>query len=230
MPRAEIETSSPRARRRRTPTGIVAAMLCLSIFAFGVASSPAFASVAQAGAKKKKKKKAFTIKLTGGTATLTFTTQAWSDLNSSAGSTVGTMTTPLAPATSSSPGVLTFPVSGGSLNSSTGHGTVDAQGGFTIESHLSVAGLFSSSSSATAENPVLSLGTTSELTMSSQNFTPPSVPLFTLSLGKLRPTASHHAITIAKVPALLTTAGTELFGSSFHAGEAIATVSIQATG
>jgi hypothetical protein len=217
-----------RSRPQRALTAMLSAVLCVSILAAGVATSVADASARQASSKKKPK--GFTVKVKSGTMTLALTSQAWSSINSSAGSAVGTMTTPVAPATSNSTGTLTFPIDRGSLNSASGNGTVDAQGGLTIESHLSVAGLFSSSSSASAENPVVSLGKTSKVTLTSQNFTPASVALFTLNIGKLKPSGSRHAVSFSRLPAILTAPGAQFFGSSFHAGEQIGTVTIQIKG
>jgi hypothetical protein len=224
MPRTENPTGlsqsgdplrRPRARTQRAAVGIVAAILSLSILASGAEA---------------KKSKGFTVKAKSGTMTLTFSSQAWTRINSSTGSTVGTATTPVAPATASSTGVFTFPITHGSLNSASGRGTVNAQGGLMIESHLSLGGFFNSSSSASASSAVVSLGATSKVTMTSANFTPPSVPMLALNLGKGKRTGSRHAVSLSKIPATLTAPGAQFFGSSFHAGEQIATVTIQIKG
>jgi hypothetical protein len=228
MPQGAATFCRARTRTQRALTAILAAALCLSILAVGAATSSADASARQASSKKKSK--GFTVKVKSGTMTLVLSSQAWSSINSSAGSAVGTMTTPIAPATSNSTGTLTFPINRGSLNTASGKGTVDAQGGLTIESHLTVAGLFSSSSSASAENPVVSLGKTSEVTLTSQNFTPASVALLTLNIGRIKPSGSRHAVSFSKIPAILTAPGAQFFGSSFHAGEQIGTVTIQIKG
>jgi hypothetical protein len=46
----------------------------------------------------------------------------------------------------------------------------------------------------------------------------------------VRALGSRHAVTLNKIPANLTAAGAQFFGSSFKAGQRIATVTIQAKG
>jgi len=235
MPRTENPTGlsqsgdrlgRTRARAQRAAIGTLAAILSLSILAVG-AEATAAATIAHQSAKKSK---GFTVKAKSGTMTLTFSSQAWTRINGSTGSTVGTATTPVAPATANATGAFTFPITHGSLNSASGRGTVNAQGGLMIESHLSLGGFFNSSSSASASSPVVSLGTTSKVTMTSANFTPPSVPMLALNLSKGKRTGSRHAVSLSKIPATLTAPGAQFFGSSFRAGEQIATVTIQIKG
>jgi hypothetical protein len=237
MPRTENPTrlaqsgnplGRPGAGTQRAALGILAAILSLSILVIGVEATAAAPTARQSVAKKKPK--GFTVKATSGTMTLTLSAQTWTRINSSLGSTVGTTTTAIAPAAANPTGTLTFPITHGSLNSVSGHGTVNAQGGLTIESHLSVAGFFNSSSSVTANSPVASLGTTSKVTMTSENFKPPSVALLTLNLSRIKVLGSRHAVSLSKIPASLTALGVAFFGSSFHTGEKIGTVSIQIKG
>jgi hypothetical protein len=217
---------------------LVIVSLSVGALAAGARTSAGAAAKHKAPHKKKHKKHkkgkkpsaGTTIKVKGGSVTLTFTAQAWSKLSSSVGSTFSRTTTPVAPATATSSGAFTFPLTSGSLNSSTGRGSVSASGGLTVASSTNVAGLFGSSSSATANNPVLAIAATSTVTVTSENFTPPTVPLLDLSTSAVKPHTSGTAITLSNIPATLTAPGQQFFGSSFHTGEEIGTVTIQATG
>ncbi len=176
-----------------------------------------------------KKKRGVAVKLKSGTLTIAFSTTSWSKI-SGGSPTVGITTTATEPATASSTGTFTFPISGGTLNSVSGRGTVASKGGFTISSHLSIAGFFESSSSASASNPSASLGSSSTLVLTSSNFTPSNVALFKLSTTHVKTVGSRHAVSLSKIPASLTPAGLQFFGSSFKAGETVATVSIAGKG
>ena len=125
---------------------------------------------------------------------------------------------------------FSFPITGGTLNSASGQGTVASSGGFTISHHLSVGGLFESSSTVTAESPTASLGKSSSLILNSANFTPPRVPLFQLSTAHVKVIGSKSAVTLNQIPATLTPAGLQFFGSTFKAGVTVATVTIIAKG
>jgi hypothetical protein len=172
--------------------------------------------------------KGFTVKVKSGTLTLTFTAETLKSIDSGS-PTVGTVTTPVAPATAAS-GVFSFPIDKGSLNSLTGHGTFAAQGGFTIESHLSLGGLFESSSSASAANPAATLGRSSTMTLTSANFSPSTVPVFTLGLTHAKVAGNRHQVSITKLPVALTAIGAQFFGSAFKAGEQVATATVLAKG
>jgi hypothetical protein len=209
-----MRIGAPPSRRRMTLLSAGLLSLCL-------AGLPASAAAA------KKKHRGYTVKVKTGTLTLTFTSVALKSIDSGS-ATVGTVTTPVAPATSATAGVFTFPLTKGTLNSATGYGTLAAQGGLTIESHLNLAGLFESSSTASAANPSASLGRSSLLSLTSANFTPSTVAFFTLSLAHLKVTGSRHSVTISRIPALLTAPGAQFFGGSFKEKQQIATVTIQA--
>ncbi len=234
--RSEMEVEKMSTHRRRSaPRLILAAALSLGLAGtttLALQAAPAIARAHAAGKKKPKKKtpaKGFSVKVKSGTVTLAFSSTAWSRI-SGGSSVVGTQTTPKAPATSTGTGTFTFPIAGGTLNSATGHGTVSASGAITIESHLSIGGLFESSSSATAEAPAVTLGTSSFIFFNSSNFTPSRVSLLTLSLSHVKAIGSKTAVTLNKIPASLTAAGVQFFGSSFKTGETIATVTIAAKG
>lgn len=216
--------SHSRARR----TAVAAALLLpfTSLPALLIDASPA---AARAHVAAKKKSKGVNVRLKSGTLTLAMTPASWSKI-SGGSATVGITTTAIEPATISPTGTFTFPIVDGTLNSVTGHGVVSAKGGFTISSHLSIGGLFESSTSATALLPSATFGSTSTLALTSANFTPPTVALFKLATTHVKVLGSKHAVALNKIPASLTPAGLQFFGSSFKAGETVATVSIAAKG
>jgi Htaa protein len=228
------------ARRLSLRMSVAATILALLLGCAALVSAPVAGAAAKhpaahkkttkngKGKSKGKKPKGHTIKVKSGSVTLTFSSSAWSRINTSTGSAVGKSTTPVSPATATSTGAFTFPVGGGSINSSTGHGTVDATGGITIESRLSVSGLFSSSSSATATSPTAMLGKSANLTFTSSSFTPPTVALLELVTRGVKVASTSRSVTLSNVKATLTAAGAQFFGSSFKTGEQIGTVTIQA--
>ncbi len=173
--------------------------------------------------------KGFTVKAKSGTITLSFSAEALKTIDSGS-STVGTITTPIAPATDAVPGTFVFPISHGTLNSASGKGSVSAHGGLQIESHLKLSGLLESTTSASASNPSAVIGGSSTLSLTSPNFTPSTVALFTLGTAHPKVSGSRHAVTVSRVPAHLTAAGAQFFGGSFKAGQQIATLTIQAKG
>jgi len=213
-------------RARRVALASLCALPLASSAAMAVTASPALARAQIA--KKKKKSKSFTVKVKSGTLTIAFTSTAWASL-SGGNTAVGTATTPTGAATSTPTGSFSFPITGGTLNSASGQGTVASSGGFTISRHLNVS-FFESSSTASAENPTASLGKSSSLILNSANFTPPRVPLFQLSTAHVKVIGSKSAVTLNQIPATLTPAGLQFFGSSFKAGVTVATVTILAKG
>lgn len=216
-------------RVRRAVTLTALGLLSVSATAMTVEAAPVAARAQVAKKKRKKKHASFTVKVTGGTMTLAFTAPAWAVIDGGS-PTVGTVTSAVAPATATGTGTFTLPIGHGSLNSATGRGTVDATGGLAIESHVSLAGLFESSSSATASNPVALLSSSSQLSLTSANFNPSTVPMFALNIAHVKVVGSRHSVTLSAIPATLTAPGVEFFGSSFQAGEQIATVTIAAKG
>src|SRR5208282_1465831 len=108
------------------------------------------------------------ITITGGSLKLTFTAAAWAKLDHSVGSTFTDTTTPVEPATASSSGTFTFPLTGGSLNSATGYGDLMASGGIKVTSTTSLGLFGSSGSSATATSPVVAIGSSSTVTVTSE--------------------------------------------------------------
>jgi hypothetical protein len=183
--------------------------------------------------KGRRGRKRLAIAVKRGSMTLTFTSGAWSKL--SAGSAGGplspqTSTTPIAPATASA-NVFTFPITGGSLNSRSGQGTVTASGGVSIASG-GTNPYFASSTSGSVNNPVVAIGALSTVTVTSEDFSPPSVTLLGLGTSHLKPSAHGDAITISGIPATVALAGQQFFGiaGAFNVGEALGTLAIHATG
>lgn len=220
----------PKQSRSRARRAILAATLAPALAAPAVMLAGAVPAAARATAASAKKHRGVPVKVKSGTLTLTFTATAWSSL-SGGSATVGTETIAVTPATVSTTGSFTFPISGGTLNSVTGKGTVRATGGFTISRHLSIAGLFESSSEDSASNPTAVVAATSTLELTSQNFTPPSnVPVIKLNMAHVKVIAGKHSVTISRIPASLTKLGLEFFGGSFKEGETVATVTVAAKG
>jgi Htaa len=213
-------------RARRVALASLCALPVASTAAMAVSAAPA---VAHAHAAKKKKSKGFAVKLKSGTLTIAFSSASWSKI-SGGSATVGTTTTAVPPATATPTGSFSFPISGGTLNSVTGRGSVSAKGGITVSSHISIVGFFESTSGASASNPSGSLGSSATLVLTSSNFTPPNVALFNLLTTHVKALGSKHAVTLNKIPATLTPAGLQFFGSAFKAGETVATVTIVAKG
>ena len=214
----ENRTTTARSRARRAIAAAIAAALCLV-----VAAAPAGAA--------KRKPRAYTVKATSGALKLTFTPKVWSSLNTSTGTSAGKNASAVTPATVTAPGTLSFPITMGSLNSVTGRGSVAATGGLTIESHLSFAGLFTSSSSSSVNSPVAVLGATSKVTVSSPNLIPSSgVSLFRLNTFRMKVTGGRHSVSLTRIPAKLTAAGALFFGAGFSAGEPVGAVTIQIKG
>ena len=213
----ESRTTSAWRPARRVIGGVLLAALCMCAVA------------APAGAAKKPK--AYTVKATSGALTITFTAPVWASLNSSTGTTVGKSAAAVTPATATSAGALSFPVTGGSLNSVSGRGSVSAAGGLAIESHLSFGGLFTSSSSSSVSDPVASFGATSKITFSSPNLIPSTgVSLLRLNTFHMKVAGGRHAVSLTRIPAKLTAAGALFLGPGFAAGEQVGSVTIQIKG
>jgi hypothetical protein len=232
----------------RALTALIAATVALSATAIA-AAGVATASSAKHGksnhgkhTKPKPKPKKHTkttkptssghpITLTGGDVWLTFTASAWAQLTHSTTGNFSSSasTTPVAPATSTG-SLFAFPITSGSLNSATGAGTVKASGGITISTTGNDI-LFSSSSSGAVNNPVVTLGTVSNLMMTSENFTPPTVTLLNLNTSGVKPAVTPTGISLTGILATLVSAGQQFFSlaGTFKIGEELGTITINAT-
>jgi hypothetical protein len=210
--------------RRASAVGAAVILLGLSGAAIAgtAAASPREAHTASA-------KRGVAVKIKSGTITLTLTASALATIDRGT-ATLGSHAGPIAPASEATPGSFTFPISKGTLNSVTGHGSVSAKGGLMSESHLDVGGLLEESNSATGTGPVLAIGTTASLSITSPNFTPSTVAILNLNLKHAKVSGTHHAVTISKVSATLSSTGAEFFlnGAVLKAGTQLGTVTIQA--
>ncbi len=90
------------------------------------------------------------VKITAGNETLAFNTQATQALEKAKVSVAA-----VGPATGALASGFVFPFAGGTLNPSTGFGSLTTTGGITFSTSFSVAGLFSSGSEATISEPSL---------------------------------------------------------------------------
>jgi hypothetical protein len=210
-----------------------AAVATLSAPVAGAASAHA-SKKAKKGKKKAKAKKKHAAKkvanvtVTGGSETLTFNTAAVQTLEKDK-----VATTIISPATGALSSGIVFTLSGGTLNPGTGLGSVTAGGGVTFATSFSVPGLFSSESNLTASEPSVALNTAPTLSFTSQNATPPTFPFATISLKGVKPTSGAGTLTLANAALSLTATGAqfmnEFASNAFTTGEAIGTLTIQAT-
>ncbi len=224
----------------------VVLMATVSLLAFAVAAtlSAPFAGAAPAHlskkakkgkAKKKAKKKhaakkgsAKNVTVTGGSETLTFSATAVQTLEKDK-----VATTIVSPATGALASGVVFSISGGTLNPSTGLGSVRTGGGVTFSTSFSVPGLFSSESNSTVSEPSVVLNSAPTLSFTSANVSPPTFPFATVSLKGVKPTSGAGTLTLANAALSLTATGAQFLNqfasNAFTTGEAIGTLTIQAT-
>jgi Htaa len=218
----------------------VAVLSAVSLLALGAttlsapmaAAAPAHASKKSKKHKKTKKKKAAkkaaSVKVTAGTETLAFNTQAAQALEKAKVSVAS-----VSPSTGVLASGFVFPLAGGTLNPSTGYGSLTTTGAITFSTSFSVPGLFSSGSEATISEPSLALGSTSTLSFTSQQASPPTFPFATVSLKGVHPAVDGSAITLTNLPVALTATGvqflSEFASGAFTAGETVGTVTVQVT-
>ena len=119
------------------------------------------------------------VKITAGNETLAFNTQATQALEKAKVSLVA-----VGPATGALASGFVFPLAGGTLNPSTGYGSLTTTGGITLSTSFGVPGLFSSGSEATISEPSLGLGSSSTLSFTSQQASPPRFAFATVDLKR----------------------------------------------
>lgn len=180
------------------------------------------------GRKKKAAKKVASVKITAGTETLAFNTQATQALEKAKVSLAA-----VGPATGALASGFVFPLAGGPLNPSTGYGSLTTTGGITLSTSFGVPGLFSSGSEATISEPSLTLGSSSSLSFTSQQASPPRFPFATVSLKGAHPVVGGGLMTLANLPVSLTATGVQFLGGfasgAFTTGEALGTITVQVT-
>ncbi|MFZ1926760.1 MAG: HtaA domain-containing protein [Solirubrobacteraceae bacterium] len=139
----------------------------------------------------------------------------------------------VSPATSALASGFVFPLAGGTLNPSTGYGSLTTTGGITLSTSFGVPGLFSSGSEATISEPSLTLGSSSSLSFTSQEASPPRFPFATVSLKGVHPLVSGATITLTDLPVSLTATGVQFLGGfasgAFTPGEALGSITVQVT-
>jgi hypothetical protein len=211
---------------RRAHAALAGASILLGLTGGQLASATGASARAahSAGARK-----GVGVKLKGGTITLTLSATALATIDRGT-ATLGSHAGAIAPATETTPGSFTFPISKGTLNSVTAHGSVDAKGGLMTESHVDVNGLLEESSTATGTAPALVISSTSRLSITSPNFTPSTVSILNLSLKHAKVSAKKHSLTISNVSATLSSTGAQFFLNSvvLKAGARLGTVTIRA--
>jgi hypothetical protein len=173
-------------------------------------------------------KKVANVTVTGGSEMLTFNATTVQTLEKDKVSTAI-----ISPATGALASGIVFTLSGGTLNPGTGLGSVTAGGGVTFATSFSVPGLFSSESNLTASEPSVALNAAPTLSFTSQNSTPPTFPFATISLKGVKPTSGAGTLTLANAALSLTATGAqflnEFASNAFTTGEAVGTLTIQAT-
>jgi hypothetical protein len=205
-----------------------AAMLSTAVAAAATAHASKKVEKHKKAKKKKAAKKVASVKITAGSETLAFNTQATQALEKAKVSLAA-----VGPATGALASGFVFPLSGGTLNPSTGFGSLSTTGGITFSTSFGVPGLFSSGSEATISAPSLDLGSISTLSFTSQQASPPTFPFATPSLKGVHPVLSGATITLTNLPLSLTATGVQFLGNfasgAFTSGEAVGTVTVQVT-
>jgi|SRR3984957_8819453 len=201
-----------------------------------VASVPVAAASAAHSAKKHKKhkkakkktaKKVASVKVTAGSETLTFNAQVFAALEKAKVS-----VTAVSPATGTVATGFVFPLTGGTLNPSSGVGSVTATGGITFASSFSVPGLFSSERNSTISEPGVVLGSASTLSFTSQQASPPTFPFGTINVKGVHPGSYGGALSLTSLPVSLGSVGVQFLsqfasGAFFTAGEAFGAVTVR---
>lgn len=226
-------------RMVRARIALFSAVLLLVLGAATMLSTPvAFSAPVHASKKVKKHKKAkkkkaakqvASVKITAGNETLAFNTQATQALEKAKVSLAA-----VGPATGALASGFVFPLAGGALNPSTGYGSLTTTGGITFSTSFGVPGLFSSGSEATISEPSLTLGSSSTLSFTSQQASPPRFPFATVSLKGVHPVVSGVTTTLTNLPVALTATGVQFLGEfasgAFMTGEVVGTLTVQAMG
>jgi hypothetical protein len=222
----------------RTRAGLVSAVSLL--LALGVSTTVSSPSAAATSArvskksekhKKAKKKKAAkrvaSVQVSAGTETLVFSTHTVQALETAKASLVA-----VSPASGAVASGFAFPLAGGTLNPSTGFGSLGATGGLTLSTSIGVPG-FSFGSEATISEPFLGLGSASTLSFTSQQATPPKFSFGTVDLKSVHPLVIGSTITLTSLRVSLTSTGArflnEFASGAFLTGEAVGTVTVQVT-
>jgi hypothetical protein len=219
----------------RTRTVLVSAVALLALCAASTLSVPsALAASAhlskkakkhKKGLKKKTAKKVVSVKVTAGTETLSFSTQATQALEKADVSVVA-----VSPATGMLASGFVFPLAGGTLNPATGFGSLTTTGGLTFSTSVGVPE-FSLGREATISGPLLGLGSSSALSFTSQQATPPKFSFASVALKAVHPLVDGSAITLTNLRASLTAAGAqflnEFASGAFASGEAVGSVTVQ---
>lgn len=228
-------------RKIRTQVLAVSAVSLLALGAAATLYMPTIAAASGADAqaskkakkhkkvkKKKSAKKIAGVKVTAGTETLTINARGVQALEEAKVSLAA-----VSPATGALASGFVFLLAGGTLNPSTGVGLLSTTGGISFSTSFGVPGLFSSGSEATISEPSLSLGSSSTLSFTSQQASPPTFPFATVTLKKVHPGVSGAAITLTNLPVSLTATGVRFLGEfasgAFTTGEAIGAVTVQVT-
>ncbi len=239
-----------RGRRGRLPS-LAGALLASLLVAGSIQSLSATALASPAGPtqrapkRHKAKSKGKNVKIKGGTIAFTLLPSVASSFKSAE-----LIFAPVGPASGTTTSV-SMPITAGKLNTATGAGSVTAGGGApsgngfkltqtTKGINLGIIEFGGGTQEFTLSAPVtvtiggkakFGPGTGTNLTANVNGSTTPSGPFFTLKAGK--PTLKGSTITIANVPAALTSAAASVLstfnGVTFKSGEQLGNITIQAS-
>lgn len=177
-------------------------------------------------AKKHHTKTVTSVKVRAGSETLAFNAKAVQALEKGKVS-----VTAVSPATGALASGFVFPLSGGTLNPTTGLGSLTATGGIALATSFSVPGLFNSETNSTISGPALALGSAPALSFTSQQTSPPTFPFATTSLEGVHPVAHGAAIALTNLQLSLTATGVQFLNQfasgAFATGEAVGTITVQ---
>jgi hypothetical protein len=178
--------------------------------------------------KKAKKKAAANLTVSGGTVTLTPSATA------AAAFTAHKLTLEVsAPATSGAGDAVTLPIASGTLNPSTGYGTLTLSGGYSYSesstTELGGLGSFTSGASASFADLTITFGATSAVTADVDGQTG---AFFTLK--SVKPARSGSTLTLAGVPVTVPAGAVSLLdgfaeSTTFTANGPFGTLAVQAT-
>lgn len=173
--------------------------------------------------RENKKAKPTELMVRTGSLTLTFAAPLWSLLANKVSA--------VPPATLSSAGTLTFPLTGGSLSKAGLQGTLHASGKITSKLHEEYGeGVIVGE----ATNPIVSLGKTSTLTVRESTLSEAApvsygpVLFLDLVMTDIKPAVRGHDVVIRNIPAKLTLGGADFFGDAdpFTIGTEIGTLAL----
>jgi hypothetical protein len=220
------------ARLIRTRAVLVSAVSLLALCVASTLSAPSAVAApahlskkAKNGGRKKAAKKVANVKVTAGTETFLLNAHVVQALERAAVSVAA-----VSPATGALASGFVFPLAGGSLNPATGYGTLTTTGGLAFSTSVGAPG-FTLGREATISEPFLGLGSSSTLSFTSLQATPPKFSFATVALKAVHPFVYGPAIMLANLRTSLSATGArflnEFAGGAFTGGEVVGNLTVQ---